>query len=478
VVKNRNRILVAFHVISDGLLGSAAFALAYGLRFDTFLEAPKGQPPFSQYLVLIPFIAILVPLTFNLQGAYRLQRNRTRVDDCFSVLIGNLLVVVIGLLGTLYFQAYYASGEAQTTGSYEVSRLVWGLFLGINIAFAYGSREIVRQWSEYRFKTGVGLKRVLIAGTGELARHITDKIIQHSEFGYQAVGFIDDTSGDDILGYRGLPILGSLNDAQDIIQQEQIDQLYVVLPLEQHVKMLGLVEVSNMECIDVKVVPDLLQFITLRAGLEDLDGIPIININDVPLQGLSKAAKRAIDIGVSTVAIMILTIPFALIAAAIRINSNGPIFYRQERMGLDRRPFMVLKFRSMHEDAERDTGPVWASQNDPRRTLIGSILRRFSLDELPQFFNILRGDMSLVGPRPERPFFVEQFKKRVPQYMLRHKVKSGLTGWAQVNGWRGNTSIEKRIEYDLYYIGNWSMLLDFKIIWLTIIRVLFQPHAY
>ena len=478
MVTHRTRILVAFHIISDGLLGVAAFALAYALRFDTFLAAPKGQPPFAQYLVLTPFIALLVPLAFNLQGAYRLRRNRTRVDDFFSVLVGNVLVVVMGLMGTLYFQVYYASGAAQAAGAYEVSRLVWGLFLGINVVLTYGSREIVRRWSERRFRAGLGLKRVLIAGTGDLARHVTDKILQHSEFGYQVVGFVDDTAASDTLGYRGLPVLGLLDDAKDVIQQERIDQLYVALPLEAHVKMLGLIEIANRECIDVKVVPDLLQFIALRAQLEDLDGVPIVNINDVPLQGLHSAAKRVIDVGISAVALVVLTLPFAIIAAAIRLSSSGPIFYQQERMGLDRRPFMVFKFRSMYEDAERDTGPVWARKNDPRRTSVGSVLRRFSLDELPQFWNVLRGDMSLVGPRPERPFFVEQFKERVPQYMLRHKVKSGLTGWAQVNGWRGDTSIEKRIEYDLYYIENWSMTLDFKIMWLTLLRALFHRHAY
>ena len=280
------------------------------------------------------------------------------------------------------------------------------------------------------------------------------------------------------MGYRGLPLLGSLDDLEEVVRHERIDQLYVALPLEDHVKMLSLIEVASRECIDVKVIPDLLQFIALRARLEDLDGVPIININDVPLQGFNGAVKRAIDIGVSIVAIAGLAIPFAAIAAAIRLNSPGSVFYRQERMGLDRRPFMVLKFRSMYEDAERDTGPVWTRENDPRRTAVGTFLRRFSLDELPQLWNVLRGEMSLVGPRPERPFFVEQFKEKVPQYMLRHKVKSGLTGWAQVNGWRGDTSIEKRIEYDLYYIGNWSVSLDFKILWLTVVRVLFHKNAY
>ena len=478
MIARQTRLLVAFHVLLDGLLGAVAFALAYALRFETFLAAPKGQPPFTQYLVLMPFVALLVPLAFYLQGAYRLRLNRTQVDDFFSVLVGNVLVVVIGLLGTLYFQVYYATEEAQTTGAYEVSRLVWGLFLGLNVVLTYGSREIRRQLSQRRFRAGLGLRRVLIAGTGDLARHVADKLLQHSEFGYQVVGFVDDTAGSDTLGYRGLPLLGPLDDAQELIQQEQIDQLYVALPLEEHVKMLGLIEVANRECIDVKVIPDLLQFIALRARLEDLDGTPIININDVPLQGLNSAVKRAIDIALSSVALVGLAAPFAVIATAIRLNTPGPVFYRQERMGLDRRPFMVLKFRSMREDAERATGPVWARENDPRRTPVGTVLRRFSVDELPQLWNVLCGDMSLVGPRPERPFFVEQFKDRVPQYMLRHKVKSGMTGWAQVNGWRGNTSIEKRLEYDLYYIENWSVKLDFKIMWLTVVQGFFHRHAY
>jgi Undecaprenyl-phosphate glucose phosphotransferase len=352
------------------------------------------------------------------------------------------------------------------------------LFLFLCIGLTYASRELVRLVMQRRFRAGIGLKRVLVAGTGKLARHVADKVLEHGEYGYQIAGFVDDSAGSDTIGYRGLPVLGQVSEAAELIQREQIDQLYVALPLEEHAKMLELIEVANREGIEIKVVPDLLQVIALRARLEDLDGVPIININDIPLQGLNSLVKRIIDVSISSAALAALALPFGVIAAIIRLSSPGPVFYRQERMGLDRRPFMVLKFRSMYEDAERDTGPVWARENDPRRTPVGRFLRRFSLDELPQFWNVLCGDMSLVGPRPERPFFVEQFRDRIPQYMLRHKVKSGLTGWAQVNGWRGNTSIEKRIEYDLYYIEHWSVTLDFKILWLTVVRVLFHRHAY
>jgi Undecaprenyl-phosphate glucose phosphotransferase len=234
--------------------------------------------------------------------------------------------------------------------------------------------------------------------------------------------------------------------------------------------MLDLIESTSREVVDVKVVPDLVQFLALRARLEDLDGVPIINIHDVPLQGLNAVIKRLIDLAISGVSLLLLAVPAGLIALAIKYTSPGPVFYRQERMGLDGRPFWVYKFRSMRVDAEEVTGPIWAREDDPRCTTVGRFLRHWDLDELPQIWNVLKGDMSIVGPRPERPFFVDQFKHRFPQYMLRHKVKAGITGWAQVNGWRGNTSLEKRIEFDLYYIENWSVSLDLKIMWMTLFR--------
>jgi Undecaprenyl-phosphate glucose phosphotransferase len=243
-------------------------------------------------------------------------------------------------------------------------------------------------------------------------------------------------------------------------------------------KMLDLLESTSREMVDVKVVPDLLQVIALRARLEDLDGVPIINVNDVPLQGINSFVKRIIDVGISAAALLVLALPFGLISLAVKLTSRGPVFYRQERMGLDGKSFTIVKFRSMFDDAERETGPVWAKPADPRVTAFGKFLRRSNLDELPQLWNVLRGDMSIVGPRPERPHFVAQFKHKIPQYMLRHKVKSGLTGWAQVNGWRGNTPLEKRIEYDLYYIENWSVSLDMKIMWLTLLKGFFHRHAY
>jgi Undecaprenyl-phosphate glucose phosphotransferase len=475
VVRRYNRLLVAFYVISDAFLAMWAFVLAYGIRFESgLIPVTKGYPPIDQYINVLPFVAVLTPLAYQLQGIYRLRRGRSRVDDFFAVLIGSILAVVFGVVSTLYIQAYYVSEEAKTRGAYEVSQLVWALFLGLTVIFTYASREAVRGLLERRWRAGIGLKRVLIAGAGELGRLVADRILQHRELGYQVVGFVDDRAGGDHIGYRGLPLLGTLAEAGDIAQRERVDHLYVALSLDEHFKLLDLIETTSRECIDIKVVPDLLQFIALRARLEDFDGLPLININEVPLQGFNFWLKRLIDIALSLVALALLAIPLAIIALLVKWTSPGPVFYRQERMGLDGRGFTVYKFRSMYADAEETTGPIWARDDDPRCTRLGRWLRRVDLDELPQFWNVFKGDMSIVGPRPERPFFVAQFKHRIPQYMLRHKVKAGITGWAQVNGWRGNTSIEKRIEYDLYYIENWSVTLDLKIMWLTLVRGLFH----
>ncbi len=468
MMRRYNRLLVVFYIVTDALLAMVALLSAYWLRFHSgVIPVTKGYPDFAQYAQMLPFIAVLVPIAFNIQGLYRLRRGRSRVDDFFAVFVGSILACILGLVGLLYYQAYYIADQDTY---HEVSRYLLVLFLVINVFLTYMSREIVREILERRWKAGIGLKRVLIAGAGDLGRMMADKVLEHRELGFKVVGFVDDRAGGDHIGYRGLPLLGTLAETDEIIRRERIDHVYVALPLEEHVKMLGLVEATNREGVDVHVVPDLLQFIALRARLEDLDGVPIISLNDVPLRGFNSVLKRIIDVTISGTALVALSPLFGIIALLIRRTSPGPIFYKQERMGLDGKAFQVYKFRSMFIGAEDDTGPVWARDEDPRCTPVGRWLRKLDLDELPQLWNVLRGDMSIVGPRPERPYFVEQFKHRIPQYMLRHKVKAGITGWAQVNGWRGNTSLEKRIEFDLYYIENWSLSLDFKIMWLTLLR--------
>jgi Undecaprenyl-phosphate glucose phosphotransferase len=473
-----NRLLVAFHVVSDALLGLSAFIVAYALRFHSgIIPVSKGVPPLRQYINVLPFIVVVVPFGFFLQGLYRLRRGRSRVDDFFAVFVGSILAVLFGMMSTLYVETYIVV-SAKDTGALEVSQPVWVIFLVLNVALTFASREFMREVLERRWRAGIGLKKILIAGCGDLGRLVADKILEHRELGYQIVGFVDDRAAGDHLGYRGFPLLGTLDDAAAITVDESVDHLYVALPPEEHVRMLELLESTSREMVDVKVVPDLLQVIALRARLEDLDGIPVINVNEPPLQGFNSIIKRVIDVGMSGAALVALAIPLGIIAVLVKMTSKGSVLFHQERMGLDGKSFTIVKFRSMYEDAERHTGPVWAVADDPRVTPIGRFLRRSNLDELPQLWNVLRGDMSIVGPRPERPHFVAQFKHKIPQYMLRHKVKAGLTGWAQVNGWRGNTALEKRIEYDLYYIENWSVRLDLKIMWLTLLKGFFHKHAY
>src|SRR5437763_7810942 len=347
MVNRHNRLLVAFHVISDALLGVTAFIIAYALRFHTpivtaLIPITRGVPPLQQYIQDLPFVATLVPLGFQLQGLYRLRRGRSRVDDFFAVFVGSILRVVFGIVATLYVQTYFASPETKSRGAFEVSQAVWAIFLVVNVALTYASRELVREVLERRWRAGIGLKRILIAGAGELGRLVADKILEHRELGYQIVGFVDDKAAGDHLGYRGLPLLGTIEEAADISAREAVDHLYVALPPEQHVQMLQLIESTSRECVDVKVVPDLLQVIALRARLEDLDGVPVININEPSLQGFNSIVKRGLDIVVSSAGLAVLGIPLAVIALFVRLTSRGPVFYHQERTGLDGKPFTIV----------------------------------------------------------------------------------------------------------------------------------------
>jgi len=272
-------------------------------------------------------------------------------------------------------------------------------------------------------------------------------------------------------------VLGTYEQAGEIARELSIDKVFIAIPLEAYGRMEGILRSLEEAIVDINVVPDLYQYITLRGGVEEFEGLPLISLQDSPSYGWNLVAKRVLDIGSSGIALLITAPLLLLIAAAIKLTSPGPVLYRQERMGLDGRTFQMRKFRSMRTEAEEDTGAVWATRDDRRRTAIGALLRRTSLDELPQLINVLLGEMSLVGPRPERPVFIEEFRKQIPRYMLRHKVKAGITGWAQVNGWRGDTSLDRRIECDLFYIEHWSLLFDLKILWLSLWKGFIHKNA-
>ena len=276
----------------------------------------------------------------------------------------------------------------------------------------------------------------------------------------------------------GLKFLGSLEQLPQIIQQQRIDQVFISLSLKEQHRLEELKDLLSEQWVDVRIVPDLGSFRTLHTDIESFAGMPLVTLVQSPMTGWNQVLKRLLDLAGAILALILFSPLMLLIAFLVKITSPGPILYRQQRMGLDGKTFFTLKFRSMRQDAEKQTGAVWATENDTRRTTLGVYLRRFNLDELPQLFNVLNGEMSLVGPRPERPVLIEEFKSKIPNYMLRHKVKAGITGWAQINGWRGNTSLEKRIEHDLYYIERWSVWLDLKILLLTVFKGFVDPNAY
>ena len=476
MLKFQVRKLVAALVLLDVAATGVAWIAAYYLRFHSayvlsLLPATKGIPPVSHYLLLLPFMAALWPSVLYFHGLYQLRRGRSRIDEFFAVLFSVLLSSGLTLGAMLYVRVYYERAEL-----WEYSRAALAIFIVLDLVAINGSRALLRRALQRRWAAGENVKRVLIAGAGTLGRRLAETFLAHRELGYRVVGFIDDRHTEPV---DGVPVLGPLGQAMEVAGQYRADQLYIALPLEEHAGLVQLIRHVSNECVDIKVVPDLLQYATIRADLEDLDGIPIISLNEVPLRGWSSMAKRVMDIVIGAVSLLVASPFFLVIPFLIKWRGGkGPILLSQERMTLDGKTFQIYKFRTMIQEAEAETGPVWAQAEDPRRTPVGVWLRRFNLDELPQLLNVVLGDMSLVGPRPERPPFVRQFKERIPQYMLRHRVKSGMTGWAQVNGWRGNTSLEKRIEYDLYYIENWSLLLDMKILILTLFRGFGQKHAY
>jgi Undecaprenyl-phosphate glucose phosphotransferase len=463
----RTRRIAFLFLASDLAATFAALVAAYVLRFRAeIVPATKGVPDAALYYRLFPLIALLWPIVYYFYGLYHIRRHRSRIEEGLAVLVATgLATLLLTALATLY-------------RGFSYSRLVLALFFCADVLFVFAGRTAIRRYLEEAWRHGFGVRHVLVVGAGRLGRAVVDKLAEHPEAGLRAVGLVDDDPAKLATAYRGVPVLGPTRDAARVAEEKGADTVFLALPLEAHRTMLAVLKDVGRTVPDVRVVPDLLQHITFRAGVEDFDGLPVVHLTQVPLTGWMSLVKRTVDVGISTAALILLSPLFAAVALAIRLQDGGPIFYRQRRMGLDGRPFEILKFRSMVPGAEDESGPTWASAEDPRRTRIGRFLRRWSVDELPQLTNVLRGEMSLVGPRPERPEFVREFKERFPQYMLRHRVRAGMTGWAQVHGWRGNTSLTKRIEYDLYYIENWSLSLDIKILWMTLRYGLGHRNAY
>lgn len=467
MIQRKHETLRASYILIDALASNLAILAAYYLRFAVeVIPVTKGQQELEVYTHTLPLVTVIFPLAFAVQGLYRMRPVKSRAEEWISAGIAVLLGTVI-LSGALL---WLRPGNPDV----PYSRATLGLFAICDLLFVMGGRSVVRHFLERRYRAGKNLDRVLIAGSGELAVALVDRMKNHQELGFRIIGFLSDEDGP----LNGLPRLGALADAERVVREHDIDHIFIALSHQSSREMMGLLGRLTREYVSIHVIPDLLQFMALRSRVEDLEGLPTINLSETPLDGWSRFVKRGFDLVCTALALLVWAPVMGLIALLIWLEDRGPILYRQVRMGLDGVPFDILKFRSMRMDAERDTGPVWAAKDDERCTRIGRLLRRWSLDELPQLWNVLRGDMSLVGPRPERPQFVEQFRAEFPHYMLRHKVRAGMTGWAQVHGWRGNTPLPMRIEHDLYYIQNWSLLLDVKILFMTLRHGLHHDNAY
>ncbi|MEO8188706.1 MAG: undecaprenyl-phosphate glucose phosphotransferase [Acidobacteriota bacterium] len=463
----QTRRRAALFLASDLAASLLALTSAYALRFGLeIVPVRHGVPGVFAYLRLFPLIAVLWPVVYSFYGLYQVRRHRSRLDEGIAVLVATALATLLLVSLGSFFRGF------------SYSRLVLLLFSSSDVLFVFAGRTAIRRYYEEAFRHGIGVRQAVVVGAGRLGRALVDKLIEHPEAGLSIVGFLDDDPGKQAEIYRGIPIVGTTAETAAVVDARAIDTVFLALPLDAHRTMLSVLQEVGRTVADVRVVPDLLQHITFRAGIEDLDGLPVVHLTSVPLTGWTGLVKRSLDVAISAAALLGTSPALAAIALAIRIEDGEPIFYRQLRMGLDGRPFEIVKFRSMRVGAEDESGPTWAVRDDPRRTRVGRFLRRTSLDELPQLWNVLRGEMSLVGPRPERPEFVRAFKHEFPQYMLRHRVRAGITGWAQVHGWRGNTSLTKRIEYDLYYIENWSLSLDLKILWLTARHGFRHRNAY
>ena len=456
-------LLVALDLVAT----YGALLLAYFLRFRVeVVPITKGVPPFEPYLALFPIITLIWPVVFYFRGLLQGRPLRSRAEELIGVAVAVGLAAVVLNAGLAFYREF------------SYSRLVLGMFAVLDVLLVVVARMVfwsvmARVWASTRHR-----RRALVAGAGELGRRVAEKLAEHRELGLDLAGFLDDDPGKAGTQVAGFPVLGALDQFEEVSRSNSIDLLYVALPTTAQHKAIRLLKRAEPLLLAVRVVPDLLQYYTLRAGVEDLDGIPVINLTQIPLAGWNTFLKRGFDLLVAASALLLLWPLLLILAVLVYLEDHGPVFFRQERMGLDGKPFNIIKFRTMVPDAEAGTGPVFATRSDPRTTRLGRWLRRLSLDELPQLVNVLISDMSLVGPRPERPEFVSRFRERYPEYMSRHRVRAGMTGWAQVNDLRGGSSIRRRIAFDLYYIDNWSLALDLKILWLTAMRFWRHRHAY
>jgi len=459
-------VFTAFRVLLDVAMVAAAFAGAYALRFGSPRTFPYSElPPLRETLTVGALAVVLWPLVLRSVGLYRPQRQKSALEEVFGVFKATVLA---GLL--LVAVTYFVREDRYSRGALLIFTVL--VFIGVG-AMRFLFKEVLQALR----RRGYNLRYVLVLGAGRLARQALEQIEAHRELGFRPVGCLSLTRSRVGQTVDGTEVIGTVRDLREVLGRQQIDQVLVALPSRSFHRLPWIMEICADTTVDVKLVPDVYQYATLFGGLEEFGGLPIVNLQSVGVLGINALAKRAFDVILSALFLALLAPLMLLVALLVKLTSPGPVLYRQERVGLDGKPFRMLKFRTMRDQAERD-GPRFAEPEDPRVTRLGPLLRRTSFDELPQLLNVLAGDMSLVGPRPERPIFIDKFRRHIPRYQLRHMVKAGMTGWAQIHGLRGQTSIEKRVEYDLYYIEHWSLLLDLRILARTLAGGFLSRNAY
>ncbi len=454
-------------MLTDIVLLLGAFAIGYNLRLRMEPRAFITMPPLQSYqgIALLIVISVVATLLF-VARSYLPQRGVSRVDIFYSVLIH---------VGAGYLMALGASALLFKGVDYPRWVLVYSFVISVFLMWV--SRMLLNTFVSVLRSVGINQERLLIVGAGEPGRIIYDRISTWPGLGYCVVGFLEDDPT--LIPPGDVPALGPASALPQVVKEYRIDEVVFASPNLSHKQVTHLVNLCGKQRINVKVFPDVFQIMSSEVGITELGGLPLVRVRDISLRGWNLTIKRAMDLVISGVALVLLSPIMMLAAVMIKLTSpDGPVFFTQTRVGLDGKAFDLIKFRSMRPNAESKTGPVWAKPGDQRTTRLGRFMRRYSFDELPQLINVLLGEMSLVGPRPERPYFVEQFSQMIPRYAERHKEKAGMTGWAQVNGLRGDTSIEERTKYDIYYVENWSPLFDIKILLRTVFAVFKDSNAY
>jgi len=464
MLSRHNQVYFSLLRLLDLALAFGAWELAYQLRFFWFnWPAAPFAPSHQEYLFAAILVAAITAFSFSYTKAYRAQ---PLPRELFRVAKGVAGVIVLTLVAAFFYREF------------SFSRLHLLYFAALFATLALASRYLAYAGLRWLHSQGHHIERILLVGSGESAASLAERLSKLQASGILLEGVVTPNPEKPDVFPKAVPHLGPLDSLAHVIVQHRIDQVFLALAPDEQQLLPNLQSQLSRHWVDVRIVPDLGNFRTLHTEVENIEGLPVVTVVQSPLEGWNRVLKRTLDLIGALAALLVFGPLMLLLALLVRLSSPGPILYRQERMGLDGRVFFALKFRSMRVDAEASSGAVWAKAGDDRTTPLGRWLRRLSLDELPQFFNVLRGEMSLVGPRPERPVFIDRFKTQIPDYMLRHKVKAGITGWAQINGWRGNTSLEKRIECDLYYIENWSLWLDLKILALTPFKGFIHQNAY